>query len=169
MTAAHDFTERLAYSEQSSDETFWQCFYRQAFPNYLNSMPASGDTESQRRGIDRVILLTNGELVRIDEKKRERTWNDFLLEYISVDRTGAPGWIEKELAIDYLAYAFMDTRKVYLLDWKSLRRAWQCYGDTWKLRYPTRKARNYNYTTLSVAVPIPVVLSAMSEYIQVES
>lgn len=168
MTAAHDFKERLAYSERPSDESFWQCFYRQAFPNYLTSCPAPGDTDSQRSGIDRVIVLTNGQLVRIDEKKRERTWNDFLLEYVSVDRTGAPGWIEKELTIEYLAYAFMDTRKVYLLDWNSLRRAWVCYGNVWKQRYPVRKARNRDYNTLSVAVPIPVVLCAMSEYIQVE-
>lgn len=159
----HEFRERLTYSEQASDEPFWQRVYRQAFPTMISCAMASGDTVSQRNGIDRVIVLASGQILRIDEKKRERTYNDILLEYVSRDTTGAPGWIEKDLTIEYLAYAFMDTRKVYLLDWHALRRAWKRNGNAWKQRYGSRKAVNRTYNTLSCPVPIAVLLNAMQE------
>lgn len=161
-SVVHDFKEMLAFSEQASDEPFWDAVYRKAFPGMVNHMLASGDTESQRMGIDRVIILSNGQVLKVDEKKRTKVYPDILLEYISVDKTGAPGWIEKDLAIDYLAYAFMQNRKVYLFPWLLLRRAWYHFKDKWIETYPKIVANNSNYKTISVAVPINVLVSAVS-------
>lgn len=158
----HDFRERLAYSEAASDELFWDAIYRKAFPNMVSHMTASGNTQSQRMGIDRVILLANGKTLFIDEKKREREYSDILLEYVSVSTTGAPGWIEKDLSIDYLAYAFMPTKRVYLYPWEMLRRAWTNYSQTWRDEYQIVEAKNVGYSTFSVAVPIPVLNKAVS-------
>lgn len=158
----HDFKNDLAYSEAASDESFWDAIYKKAFPNMVNHMLCSGNTQSQRMGIDRLILLSNGRTLSIDEKKRREEYQDILLEYISVDTTGAPGWIEKDLTIDYLAYAFMKSKRVYLFDWLALRRAWQHYKDTWKRIYPTIQAQNNGYKTLSIAVPIETVRNAAS-------
>jgi hypothetical protein len=96
----HDFKERLEFSESASGEPFWDAIYRKAFPGMVSHMPCPGDTQSQRLGIDRLILLSSGRVLAIDEKKREQDYNDILLEYLSNDSTGAPGWIEKELQID---------------------------------------------------------------------
>jgi len=158
----HDFDTSLAYSEVSSDEYFWDAVYRKAFPNMVNHMLASGDTQSQRMGIDRVIILSNGQVIKIDEKKRKELYKDILLEYISVDTTCAPGWIEKDLAIDYLAYAFMPTKTVYLFSWSLLRRAWEHYKKQWIETYPRITAQNNGYKTISVAVPIDVVTKAVN-------
>jgi hypothetical protein len=57
-------------------------------------MPCTGNTSSQRQGIDRVIHLANGQTIYIDEKKRASVYPDILLEYISVDKTGALGMID---------------------------------------------------------------------------
>ena len=81
---------------------------------------------------------------------------------MSVDTTGAPGWIEKDLAIDYLAYAFMPSRTVYLFDWLMLRRAWGQFGDEWKRKYKIPPAQNNGYKTHSVAVPIKVLRNAVA-------
>lgn len=157
----HNFNERLNFSERASDELFWLEIYKKAFPNMVNAMPCPGDTISQRAGIDRVILLSSGKLITIDEKKREEVWDDILLEYVSVDTNGTPGWIEKDLIIDYLAYAFMPNKTVYLLPWDLLRRAWLFYKPSWMAKYKKVSAQNNGYKTLSLAIPIAVLLNSI--------
>lgn len=159
--AIHDFDERLAWSLRSGDEPFWEAVYFKAFPNMV-SWNLCNDIRHQRMGIDRVLSLSNGRKLYIDEKKRSRVYNDILLEYISVDTTGAPGWMEKDLAIDYLAYAFMPIRRCYLFPWEMLRRAWLHFRDTWKAEYKSVPGYNEGYTTWSVAVPIGVLTKAVS-------
>lgn len=157
----HSFSKQLAYSEEASCEPFWDAIYKQAFPNLVAHVPCPGDTKSQRMGIDRVLMLSNGKALYIDEKKRAKTWGDVLLEFISVDATGAPGWIEKDLSIDYLAYAFMDNQRVYLYPWQMLRRAWLHLGAEWKKTHKIITAQNDGYKTHCVAVPIPTLNAAV--------
>ena len=66
----HEFTDEREFSEAASSEPFWDAVYRQAFPNLVSHMPCPGDFASQRMGIDRVLLLSNGKTLTIDEKKR---------------------------------------------------------------------------------------------------
>lgn len=161
MNEVHDFRKQLAYSEKASEESFWIAIYQKAFPDMVNCMSGSGDTQSQRMGIDRVILLSNGKTLYIDEKKRRKKYPDFCLEYISVDKTGAPGWMEKDLCIDYLGYAFMPEKTAYLLPWLLLKRGWNYYKEEWKKKYFKVEAINKGYKTISVAVPISIVLGVV--------
>lgn len=165
----HDFRERLEYSDRMSDEPFWDAVYRKAFPNLVNHMQCKGDFDSQRLGVDRLLFLGNNHVLRVDEKKRSEVWPDILLEYLSVDTAGKPGWIELDKAIDYIAYAFMPSRKVYLLPWPLLRRAWLENGERWKQKARDREdgfciipAKNPGYTTHSVAVPINTLYCAIN-------
>jgi hypothetical protein len=160
----NEFYTDLAYSNLASEELFWEQVYRKFFSGFQKMQLTADDMKMQKVGIDRIVYLTSGQRVKIDEKKRRKAYNDFLLEYISVDTTNAPGWIEKELAIDFLAYAFMPTKTVYMLEWHSLRRAWKSNGRIWYDTYGSRCAENKNYNTYSVPVPIDVVLSAISNY-----
>jgi len=157
----HNFKERLAFSEVSGDELFWENVYKKAFPNLVSMMACPGDTVSQRLGIDRVLLLASGKIIKIDEKKRAADYPDILLEYLSVDTTGAPGWIEKDLPIDYLAYAFMPSQRVYLFPWDMLRRAWKFYKIEWINKYKIPPAKNKGYNTHSVAVPLKELHNAV--------
>lgn len=150
----HDFATDLEFSNEASEEAFWDAVYRKAFPNLVNHMPCPGDFASQRMGIDRIILLSNGKTLAIDEKKRREVYDDVLLEYVSADTVNTPGWIEKDLAIDYLAYAFMPIQTVYLYPWPQLRRAWLHNKPDWLRTYKTISANNGSYRTLSVAVPL---------------
>lgn len=166
MTATvRDFRTDNQYSLEASEETFWLAVYRKAFSNLLRYELCT-DIARQRQGIDRVLFLSNGRTLYIDEKKRAREYPDILLEYTSAAERNTPGWIEKDLAIDYLAYGFMQSQRCYLFPWAMLRRAWGKYGETWKTRHRKVIARtqigNATYQTLSVAVPIDILRRAVS-------
>lgn len=163
MAKLHDFHERLCMSQTVSDEPFWTEIYRKAFVGYVGCLPVLEDSPAQRMGIDRFVILSSGQELRIDEKKREEVWPDILLEYLSNDQTNAPGWMEKELHIDYIAYAFMPAKRVHLYPWHLLRRAWEKHGSAWKQTYKKIPAKNAGYTTWSVAVPIAVLEQAVQE------
>ena len=164
----HDFRERLAYSEEASGDEFWEAVYRKAFPDMIGQVPSMGNTQAQRLGIDRFVHLSSGRTLRIDEKKREKVYPDILLEVVSVDTSGAPGWMEKDLQIDYLAYAFMPIRTAYLFDWPMLRRAWLAKKEEWTSRFGTKKAPNAGYWTISVPVPIRELRAAVASASMIE-
>ncbi len=166
MTDARDFHADNRYSLAASEEAFWLAVYRKAFFN-LASQELCTDLALQRQGIDRILRLSNGHTLRIDEKKRAREYPDILLEYTSNLERSTPGWIEKDLQIDYLAYGFMQSQRCYLFPWPMLRRAWLHFAPQWKAKYsPPVVARtrvgNATYQTISVAVPTDVLRRAVS-------
>lgn len=72
------------------------------------------------------------------------------------------GWIEKQLVIDYLAYAFMKTETVLLYDWQMLRKAWLQNKMEWHRTCDTIPAHNRGYVTHSLAIPFRVLHKAVS-------
>jgi hypothetical protein len=159
----HDFEERLAWSGRAGEEPFWEAVYRKAFPNLAGLTKCARGTEAQRMGIDRLLLLGNGQTLKIDEKKRGREYSDILLERISSTKTGAPGWMEKDLAIDYLAYAFLPSKRCHLFPWYMLRRAWLHYREKWIAEHKEIRAVNEGYETISVAVPTLTLRAAVAK------
>lgn len=160
----HDFHECLKRSAIQSDEPFWAQVYRKAFPDMVGwiNTASAGKSPIQEHGIDRIIVLKSDRHLYIDEKKSSRSYNSFFLEYISNDRIQSPGWMEKPLRIDFLAYAFMPDQRVYLMQWDMLQIAWRRMRRKWLEIYPRRKARNKTYNTLGVCVPISDVIDAMA-------
>ena len=167
MTVAipRDFHADMQWSLKGSDESFWHAVYWKAFPNAV-TIELCSDLPRQKQGIDRLIHLANGKTIAIDEKKRGREYADILLEHVSCEERNTPGWIEKDLAIDYLAYGFMQSQRCYLFPWAMLRRAWLQFGHGWKAKYsPVRASTGAGatkYHTLSVAVPVDVLRRAVS-------
>lgn len=164
----HSFKESLAWGEEASAEPFWEAVYRRAFPDMVSLSRNNAHNTGQRLGIDRWISLSSGKVLAIDEKRRRIERDDILLEYRSNDRTGAPGWINKDLQIDFLAYAFIESRRCYLFPWLLLRRAWLRFGEEWhhkafgrELGFTLIEAQNPGYVTKSVAVPTSLLLAAV--------
>ena len=165
----HEFEERNAWSQSQQDEPFWEAIYRKAFPTLLKLECNTDNIPWQKVGIDRIIYLPHGKKILVDEKKRSQVFPDIALEYLSNDSTNAPGWVKKDLAIDYLAYAFIPSKQCYLFPWHMLRIAWENYGENWQTwgrgnlyDYHIVKALNNNYCTWSVAVPTADLLQAVS-------
>jgi len=155
-----NFTEDLNFSYSASLEGFWEQIYKKAFSD-IESIELVTNLQMQRKGVDRIIYLKNGHKINIEEKIRRTEYNDILLEYISVDKTNAPGWIEKDLAIDYLAYGFIQSQRVYLFPWQMLRRTWLHYKNNWLKKYKRIVAKNETYNTLSIAIPTDILRNAV--------
>lgn len=158
----HDFNERLAFSHAQSDASWWLDVYRQAFPRLAAMVDVRADGWAQRAGIDRVLTLSCGRQIKIDEKVREKDWPDFCLEQWSDTAGKKPGWIQKPLDCDFIAYAFMPSATCYLLPTDMLQRAWRLNGRDWISRYKSIEAHNRRYVTTSVCVPRDVLLAAIS-------
>jgi hypothetical protein len=158
----NDFRRDLEWSHSQSDAPWWEEVYRHAFPDFSTMHDVRKDGWAQRGGIDRQVILSDGTVLKIDEKARRTDYPDFCLEYYSDVRRKTPGWLGKPLTCDYIAYAFVPSRTCYLLPYQLLRRAWWNHRSEWVAGYREIRAENNGYTTVSVAVPIPVVLNAIT-------
>lgn len=164
----HDFKADLEFSRNNASLDIWEKIYRLAFPLF-KGMSYVTEKPKQLAGIDREVLLKNGKVITIDEKVRRENWNDFLLEYWSDKEREVLGWICKPLQCDYLAYAFLPSKRCYLLPFDLLQRAWKKNAKAWHEQaksnrgYKVVEANNPNYTTVSLAVPIDIVLNSIKE------
>lgn len=171
----HAFDQSLALSHSQEDAPWWPIVYGKAFPGYRSAVSIRQDGWAQRGGIDRVITLKSGKTVTVDEKVRAKSYGDIALEQWSDLNRKKPGWMQKDLACDFIAYAFIPDERCYLLPFPTLRRAWLLNGAEWLARakaeetgYRFIDARNQRYVTRSVAVPIPDLLSAVSQALIVD-
>lgn len=165
----HEFEAQKRFAEDVRHEPFWNDIYKRAFPDMVSCTLNPRNNGAQRAGIDRSILLKSTKVLRIDEKLRKEERRDILLEYLSNDRTDAPGWMEKDLMIDYMAYAMLPAQRCYLFPWDMLRRAWLAHKHDWITRGKERLdgfraivAENRGYNTHSVCVPLEVLRSTVN-------
>jgi len=180
MSVVHSFRADLALSNQHADDPFWQEVYRTAFPTMIATHVIKQDGWAQRGGIDRVVLLASSRTVHIEQKVRRDVWPDIALEYWSNYEMRQLGWMEKDAATDYLAYAFLPTRQCYLFDFLSLRRTWKAHRTEWLERarrdeggFKTIPSENEQrngakYTTWCVAIPIDKLLAALNTHMCIE-
>lgn len=127
------------------------------------------DPKKQAAGIDRTIYLIGGDVIHVDEKIRREHYNDFALEYLSNDQTGAVGWMNKDLDIDYIVYAWLETRDGYVLNYSDLTKAWALCGDGWLKNHRHYHSKNSHYNTWFVAIPKHRLLSVVDgQYFKVK-
>lgn len=166
----HNFRQSLALSHVQESAEWWKAIYEQAFPGHLSAVSVPQDGWAQRGGIDRVITLKSAKNVYVDEKVRDVAYSDILLEQWSDRDNEKPGWMQKELACDFIAYVILPHKTCYMLPFISLRRAWLTNGRDWIKKAKAKAdgfrvvdAPNEGYVTRSIAVPIPTLLGAISQ------
>lgn len=162
-TRVHEFATSLALSQAYSEAPWWLDMYRRAFPSLQSAVSVRNDGWAQRAGIDRVLTLSCGRTVTVDEKVRMNEWPDILLEQWSDEARRSPGWVQKPLGCDLIAYAFAQSGRCYLLPVLLLQRAWRLNGRGWISAYGQRRARNIGYVSTSVPVPLATLMQAMIE------
>lgn len=167
LSAVHDFRDSLRKSAEQADNPIWESVYRKAFPTFDAMSCVRKDGWAQRGGIDRVVVLSSGRTLTVDEKVRDRDYGDILLEYWSNEQRKVPGWVAKDLACDYIAYAILPTKKCYLLPFQTLRKAWQENRKAWVQNYRRIEAQNSGYVTVSVGVPVPVLMGSLTKAMEV--
>ncbi|WP_241659498.1 hypothetical protein [Sphingomonas glacialis] len=142
---------------------WWIPIYRRAFPTLMSAVAIEQDGWAQRAGIDRLLTLACGRTFTVDEKIRTQDWPDVLLERWSDEKRKTPGWVQKPLACDFIAYAYAPAATCVLLPVPALQRAWRQHGRQWIGLYGQRRAQNRGYTTISVPVPRGVLMQAIVE------
>jgi hypothetical protein len=163
----HSFALSLEKSHAQADAPWWIEVYRAAFPTLQSAVCMRHDGWAQRGGIDRVLVLGGGKTLSVDEKVRDQDWDDILLEFWSDEGRKIPGWIAKDLACDFIAYAFVPSQRCYLLPFQTLRKAWHDNRREWVNKYRIVDAENDGYTTKSVAVPIDVLMAALRDAMKI--
>lgn len=192
MKPPHDFQESLELSHAYADAGWWEDVYRQAFGNeYVGMLDMRDDGVMQRMGVDRWIALRSREPLAVDEKVRTIDREDIVLELWSNWQrcTASPplkfdGWAVKPQRCDFIAYAFAPSSRCYLLPQETLRkavsenwRAWRTksgWGPDVRQRFDRGGfvrgtggfgwvvAQNRGYTTVSMVVPIPTLMRAVT-------
>ena len=163
----HRFRDSLAMSAAHADSGFWLDTYRRAFPRLASAVAVREDGWAQRGGVDRVLTLYCGRTYTVDEKVRAEDWPDILLEQWSDEERCIPGWVQKPLACDFIAYAYAPSGICYLLPVVPLQRAWRQRGREWIKTYGQRRAQNPGYVSVSVPVPRAVLMCAIVDAMMV--
>jgi hypothetical protein len=158
----HRFHESHSLAAQYGSE-WWIPIYRRAFPTLMSAVAVEHDGWAQRGGIDRLLTLACGRTFTVDEKIRTEDWPDVLLERWSDEALRRPGWVQKPLAADFIAYAYAPAGTCVLLPVPALQRAWRQHGRQWIGLYGQRRAQNPSYVTVSVPVPRGVLMQAIVE------
>lgn len=160
----HDFGSSLRKSKEQSKAEWWEKCYRAAFPGFESMEYINDNLKFQKAGIDRRIVTRNGGVARficVDEKVRFKDWPDFLLETYSSVEHNRPGWIRKPLACDYIAYAFVPSKRCYMLPVPALQAAYKRNESAWSA-YGYIDVENETWHTRNVPVPIEEVMLAVT-------
>lgn len=156
----NDFDTDLQYSLEGREDELFNDFYARVLPN-VKEVRTVEDMELQRKGIDKQILLHSGKVVLIDEKKRRKDYGDILLEEYANWEAKRVGWLGRDKHTDYIVYAFMDTRRVYLLPFLLLQKAWLKNYHKWVKSYGRKFAKNKWYRTSNIPIPTKELLTAI--------
>jgi hypothetical protein len=177
-SVSHRFRDQLEFSHGAAGEPEWCAAYRKAWPDLIGIIDMRHPGEHQEQGIDRVVMLANGNIVTIDEKVRRKDWGDVLVEIWSNYEWRTPGWtVNPGKKCSHIAYLTLSTRTCILIPYDELRRATIANQAEWERKagpVPAEPRRSYGtegfcwipgdnprYTTWSIGVPRKVVQHAI--------
>lgn len=164
------FEASLAESHEFARLPWLAAAYKDAFPTLESNVVIYGDGWAQRSGIDRILTLSCGRIITIDEKFRKEKYGDILLEYFSDEARKSPGWILKPLNCEFIAYIIVPSSRLFLFPCLLLQRAFRLNKRDWwrdamaeRNGFSIRRSQNNGYTTANMAVPTKVLFEAMNE------
>lgn len=162
----HHFRDQLAFSHGAADEPEWCAAYRKMWPDLAEIIDMRHPGEHQKQGIDRVVMLANGNIMTIDEKIRRKHYSDLLVEIWSVYEERVPGWtVSPGKKCSHVAYLFLASRTCVLIPFDELRRATIANRQRWEddaeavrdgfrwVHAQNERDNGSRYTTVCIAVP----------------
>ena len=155
----HNFKESLKKSMQ--DQQWFHRFYYSMWPDCR--LETITNIDEQKTGIDTRIHFINGRSHGAEEKfrpinKKYSAGEDLCLEYLSSKEHNTPGWIVKKQQANLLLYGWEELNTCLCMDYKQLQDQFAFNGEQWKKDHRIVIAPNQGYKTLSVAVPLAVIL-----------
>lgn len=118
--ALTQFASLNDYSFKFDDEL--SSIYAQFFgANNIEDIEVCTDKVRQKKGIDKIVSLRNGERYNIDDKVRKVDYGDIILEEWSNVEGKKVGWaVNTELETDYICYYISTTKKAYVFSHREL-------------------------------------------------
>mgnify|MGYP001063866134 CR=1 FL=1 len=162
QSSVNDFRTDLEFSLKKNDDKLINEKYFEAFP-HLEKILVVNNLKLQKRGIDKIFIMTGGKRIMVDEKKRRKNYDDILLEEYSDFERKIVGWLDRKKYTDYISYIIWPKRKLYLLPFLLLQKAWLANYHQWLLTYGRKFAKNKNYTTSNIPIPTKVLLNVLKE------
>ena len=101
-----------------------------------------------------------GSYYTIEEKRRTVDYGDVLLENVSNNRTGTPGWTRKCGNVDYVLFIFPGKRWE-IFPGAALKVAFLSNVDEWLKKFGVTEARNKTYSTLNIAIPTSDLIESL--------
>lgn len=113
------------------------------------------DKERQEAGIDVIINFSDGKTpIFLDEKIRRYDYGDILLEEYSDWDRKIPGWLMADSKrTHFIAFVWLDSRKILLIPYGPLRYAFFKNRAKWEQNHLRIFAENKDYYTSSFKVP----------------
>ncbi len=157
----NNFNLDLKYSLDQRENELFDNFYYKIFKN-IKEIELVKNIEIQKQGADKIIKFINGKQLLIDEKKRRVDYGDILLEEWSNYEERKIGWVaDTNKKTDYIVYAIMPSKKVYLLPYNLLQMVWVKNYKKWKTTYGVLFAKNPNYRTSNIPIPVNILLDSI--------
>lgn len=119
-------------------------FYYLVFPN-LKQVCSVEDKSRQEVGVDKILRFKRASSITVDEKLRNAAYDDILLEEYSNWSLKTPGWLMKGSLADYISYVIRPQKRIYLLDYRKLKSAWDKNYTTWLGKYGRKFGHTEDY------------------------
>lgn len=128
----------------------------------------------QMDGIDVIVCPNNlPRRFSLDNKFREKLWNDVLLEVYSNEETRRIGWTGADLKCDLIGYWYVEARGGFLISWPQLHSVWQENAVAWITEFGIKQSLNESggrkWTTVNVPIPVREIEAAGIEIEWVEA
>jgi hypothetical protein len=142
---------------------FWRDVYDAVYQCPWTWIRNDGDNAENRAGVDCMVILADDTRYTFDEKTRYQYYKqDIALEHRHEYDDGhvAPGWVEKSLVCDAIAYGWLSRGEAYLLEWSTLRDAWNenkarwLELHFWNPRPSENKRGDQRWRTWNTMVPV---------------
>lgn len=138
------------FSATTEAKTYWEEQYKIRWKQYDTVSYVQDNTQQQiQHGRDAIIFLKDGKHYFVDEKLRRTIYDDLPIE-IGNPKTGNPGWIKKNLLIDFLAYGAIGQQAKFI-PFGLLQKAWDRNEDQWIKQFGTITAKSSGM----VSCPVP--------------
>jgi hypothetical protein len=120
--------------------------------------------KKQKEWIDKE-LTTAKWIIYIEEKIREIDYQDILLEIQSCVERSTPGWtIDLNKKSHFIVYYVKDTKKLYLINYKRLRKVTIDNLEEWTNRFTPKDSKtiiwNSYYTTRNIWVTAQFLINS---------
>lgn len=165
--------DSLSFSQRVESTGVFPRYYRNLFGEFFHGEEFQTDLSVQRRGIDRIIKLNDGE-IKVDEKVDMFPRETIFLEFWSAFESNQLGWFHTSEA-DYTVYTFPNG-EVYWIPMKPVRRVWRAkigewmaeHGDHGKPFKIINDGKRGVYTAYGVGIPKYKLMVALDEMVTAE-